>query len=201
MDRVPYPGPRVLHRPTLVLNRGWLPVHVTTVHRALCMMYGGTALAVATDTLATHDFPSWLRLPVEGRPLIRTSSVDISAPEVVLVRRFARVPTQHAPFPRRNLFQRDGHRCQYCGGQFRSDQLSIDHVTPRSRGGPTSWENCVLACVRCNSRKGNRTPKQAGLRLLRAPRRPPWSPYLTLASDERLESWDQFGYSRRKAQG
>ena len=70
--------------------------------------------------------------------------------------------------------------------------MSIDHVTPRSRGGGTNWENCVLACVGCNARKGNRSLKEAGLRLLRPPARPRWSPYLSLRPGQRLESWHRF---------
>lgn len=200
MDRVHSPGPPgALQRPALVLNQGWTPVHVTSAHRALCMLYRGTALVVATEDLATHDFQSWLAC--EATHYVRTAQSRIPVPEVILVRRYTRVPSHHAPFSRRNLFQRDGHECQYCGRQCRSDEASIDHITPRSLGGPTTWENCVLACLRCNARKANKTPRQAGLRLRREPRRPRWTPYLTIARSEPLPSWHQFSPELRRAAG
>jgi 5-methylcytosine-specific restriction endonuclease McrA len=81
-----------------------------------------------------------------------------------------RVPFRALPLTRRNLFQRDSHRCQYCGSE--SERLSIDHVMPRSRGGSHSWDNVTTACLRCNVHKGNRTPREAGMVLLQPPRRP-----------------------------
>ena len=82
-----------------------------------------------------------------------------------------RVPYKQVPLTRRNVLQRDGHICQYCG--FAGEPLSIDHVLPRSRGGGDVWENVTTACLPCNVRKGNRTPREAGMALRREPRRPP----------------------------
>jgi hypothetical protein len=91
-------------------------------------------------------------------------------PTVIRLRQFVRVPYRPLPLTRRNLFQRDGHRCQYCGS--RQERLSVDHVLPRSRGGSDSWENVTTACLSCNVRKGNRTPREAGMVLARPPHRP-----------------------------
>jgi 5-methylcytosine-specific restriction endonuclease McrA len=78
-------------------------------------------------------------------------------------------------FSRHNIFTRDDHTCQYCGGLFARAELNLDHVVPRSQGGKTNWENVVTSCVSCNSRKGGRTPVQAGIRLVRPPRKPTWA--------------------------
>jgi 5-methylcytosine-specific restriction endonuclease McrA len=92
---------------------------------------------------------------------------------VIRLRQFVRVPYRQVPLSRRNVFHRDSHICQYCG---RGDQpLSIDHVLPRSRGGSDTWENVATACLSCNVRKANRTPREAGMPLLWEPRRPPSS--------------------------
>lgn len=185
----------VLERHILVLNRAWVPIHVTTVRRALCMVYQTAARVVATDTLQTHDFANWVLQAASGPPnqgWIRTASFTIPAPEVVQLLRYDRVPAHDAPFTRRNLYQRDDYTCQYCGHRAGGEKLSIDHVMPRSKGGRTCWENCVLACVRCNTSKADRTLKESGLRLLRQPRRPRWSPYLSLSGPERLPSWQRF---------
>ncbi len=191
----------MLDRATLVLNRSWRPVHVTTVRRALCMVFRDAARIVCPQSLSVFTFEEWLAQPLaQDAPAIRSPSVRIAAPEVVLLARYDRVPCHEAPFTRRNLFLRDDFTCQYCGRHCASDHLSIDHVLPRSRGGATNWENCVLACVSCNARKADRTLKEAGLHLLRAPVRPRWSPYLNVRPNQRMESWTRFTAESRRRQ-
>ena len=177
-----------------------MPVHVTTVRRALCMIVRDVARVVAPDTLAVYSFPEWVGLPEPPtRDFVRSPSVRIPVPEVVVLRGYDRVPCHEAPFTRRNLFLRDDFTCQYCGRKGSPDRLSIDHVTPRSRGGRTTWENCVLACVGCNARKADRPLKDSGLRLLRQPTRPRWTPYLNLRPNQRLESWHRFAPDNRRS--
>ena len=184
---------QLLTRATLVLNRSWLPVHVTTVRRALCMCVRGVARIVAFDTLATYSFYEWLEVANPPTPLfIRSPSVQVAIPEIVVLTGYDKVPVHEAPFTRRNLFLRDDYTCQYCGHRAAPDRLSVDHVVPRSRGGRTSWDNCVLACMGCNARKADRTIKEAGLKLLKPPSRPRWTPYLNLRPNQRLESWHRF---------
>lgn len=194
----------VLERATLVLNRSWRPVHVTTVRRALCMLFREAARVVAPDTLSTFTFEEWLEQPPGDHEfMIRSPSVSLAAPEVILLVHYDRVPCHEAPFTRRNLFLRDEFTCQYCGKKCNSDHLSVDHVLPRSRGGSTSWENCVLACVICNAKKADRTLKEVGFRLLRPPVRPRWTPYLNLRPSQRMDSWSRFTpeQKRRAANG
>lgn len=189
----------LLERATLVLNRSWRPVHVTTVRRALCMVFREAARVVCPERLSTFTFAEWLDEPIsDPRFAIRSPSVQLAAPEVVLLVQYDRVPCHEAPFTRRNLFLRDEFTCQYCGKKCNTDHLSVDHVLPRSRGGNTSWENCVLACVGCNARKADRTLKEAGFRLLRQPVRPRWSPYLNLRPSQRMESWSRFAPEHRR---
>jgi 5-methylcytosine-specific restriction endonuclease McrA len=183
----------VLDLPTLVLNRSWTPVHIASVRRAICMVYQAAAEVVATETLSTHPFEEWISMPEpKTSRWIRTATMAVPAPEVIRLNVYDRVPSHEAPFTRRNLYQRDNYTCQYCGRRTSADKLSVDHVLPRSKGGRTCWENCVLACVRCNARKADRTLKEAGLRLLQPPRRPRWSPYLNMSHLERLPSWRRF---------
>lgn len=190
----------LLDRATLVLNRSWRPVHVTTVRRALCMVFREAARIVVPETLSTYTFGEWLELPPPPDPFaIRSPSVRIAVPEVVLLTHYDRVPCHEAPFTRRNLFLRDDFTCQYCGKRCTTDHLSVDHVLPRSRGGSTTWENCVLACVGCNARKADRTLKEAGFRLLRPPVRPRWTPYLNLRPSQRMDSWARFTTERRRS--
>lgn len=180
-----------LDRFVLVLNRSWIPVHVTTVRRAICLLYQEVAQVIAPDTLETFRFEDWV---CSGRSVvaIETTSLPVPVPEVIQLFRYNKVPTHEAPFTRQNLYHRDNFTCQYCERQESSARMSIDHVMPRSKGGLTTWENCVLACTRCNAQKADRTLKETGFRLRRKPRRPRWTPYMNLAQKDRLSSWRRF---------
>ncbi len=148
---------------TLVLDQGFIPLKVITWRRALCM-----SLIEKVEVLANYDRE------------IRSISRSFMAPAVVRLLGAVRTRPQLVRFSRRNVYLRDNHRCQYCGHTFPDAELTLDHVIPRVSGGKTNWTNVVAACGQCNRRKGGRTPEQAGLQLLRAPRRPQWSP-LTVA--------------------
>ena len=115
----------------------------------------------------------------------------LRVPEVIVLADYDRLPTAAVSFSRRNIFKRDHWACQYCGCQPGSEELTIDHVVPRSQGGTSTWENCVLACIGCNKRKADRTPHQAGMRLRKVPVRPTWKPIYARDS-VRIESWSKF---------
>lgn len=186
-------NPSALEHPTLVLNRHWTVVNVVPVRHALVLVCRDAARVIAPDTYEIHDMPSWAAQAVAAdESVIRLVSRSIRVPEVIVLTRYERPPRRYVPFTRRNLYRRDQYTCQYCGKKPGSENLSIEHIVPRSLGGRTSWTNCVLACVRCNVRKANRTPEQAGMRLLRRPFRPRWMPHLTLPDGVAKQSWSQF---------
>ena len=185
--------PVSLEDATLVLNRSWAVVHTTTVKRALTLAINRVANIIAPDTFEVHDFESWAQLSVpQDEPMVRTVSLQIRVPEVIVLSSYDSIPRKEVPFTRRNLYKRDAFTCQYCGKRMPGEDLSIDHVVPRSRGGGTSWTNCVLACLRCNVRKGNRTPAEAGMMLLAKPVRPRWEPTLSIPIGKRRMSWAKF---------
>ncbi len=99
-------------------------------------------------------------------------------PRVIRLLAYDRLPKQTVRFNRRNIFARDGNHCQYCGRHYPTSELSLDHVVPRSRGGETTWENIVCSCVKCNVKKGGRTPQEAHMHLVRPPVKPKRSPLL-----------------------
>ena len=110
--------------------------------------------------------------------MIRTPTRAIRIPRVIQLVHYDRLPRREVRFTRRNIFFRDRNRCQYCGKVFPQRRLNLDHVVPLSRGGASSWTNVVCACIECNSRKGSRTPDEAGMHLVRAPRKPAGHPVL-----------------------
>ena len=166
---------KVLQRPALVLNRNWQPVNVATVARALVLLWNESARVVDPADYQLYTWADWSRLaPRADEPVIRTIRHRLRVPEVIALTAYDRLPTAAVTFSRRNIFKRDHFTCQYCAVQPGPEELTIDHVLPRSQGGTSTWENCVLSCIECNKKKADRTPEQAGIRL----RKPPvkWTP-------------------------
>ena len=183
---------KVLERPTLVLNRNWQPVNVATVARSLVLLWNESARVVDPHDCQQYAWADWARLrPREDELFIQAVRMQLRVPQVITLTGFDRLPTAAVSFSRRNVFKRDRYVCQYCGHQPGTDELTIDHVVPRSHGGESSWTNCVLACVKCNMRKADRTPREAGMTLRRQPVRPTWKPVYA-DFHVRLESWSKF---------
>ncbi len=184
----------VLSLPVLVLNKHLVPVQVTTVKRAVVLLYGGVALALDEEG-DSYDFDLWRDMPVrdedDGIPVVGGA---VRVPRVVHLLRYDRTPRVTVRLTRRNLMFRDAHQCQYCGKRPPLRELNIDHVVPRSRGGDDSWENLVTACRPCNLRKGGKTPEEATMRLARRPFRPKWTmtAQILLGSATKFKEWEPF---------
>jgi 5-methylcytosine-specific restriction endonuclease McrA len=174
----------------LVLNRNWQAINIRTPQEAFCQMASNvaTALEIAFDgeageasrhpSLATGHasairpvtWDEWITLPIrDGDNAVRTVRGAIRVPTVIVAVNFAKVPKKRPKLCARTIRERDGNRCQYTGALLRPDEGSLDHVVPRSRGGPDTWENLVWSSKQVNTRKGNRLPHEAGLKLLKAP--------------------------------
>lgn len=181
---------------TLVLNRNWTAIAATPSWRALVLMCRETALAVCPESYATYDMSAWIKRSQE-RELTRDNSIGtpnfrIEKPQLILVTGYGGVPYAEVNFTRRNLYKRDKYRCQYCNRKFPGSRLTIDHVHPRSKGGENSFENCVTACEDCNSRKADRTLKEAGMKLSRRPKKPRWNPVMGFISKNYPDAWKPF---------
>ncbi len=160
----------------LVLNRHYQPVHVTSVKRAFTLLYLGAARVIAPD-FSTFDFDSWADLRVTYKhDAIHTIGRAIRVPRVIVLQLYDRLPTTRVRFSRLNIYARDDNTCQYCRRQLPRTELNLDHVIPRARGGRTTWENVVCCCVPCNLRKGSKLAYEAGMKLLKQPARPKWTP-------------------------
>jgi 5-methylcytosine-specific restriction endonuclease McrA len=183
-----------------VLNRLWQAVNICSARRAFTLLYQGHAQVVAADqqnNFATHDFNSWrdfsVAVPEPEHEMVTTISWRIRVPRVIVLLLFDRLPKKEVKFTRHNVFERDNNTCQYCGKVFERQELNLDHVLPRDKGGLTTWENVVCSCIPCNTRKGNRLPHQAHMRLIRKPKRPKWRPFLHVTfNSQQHESWRHF---------
>lgn len=158
----------------LILNQDYQPLSVCNVRRSLLLLFLEKAEML-------HNRPDYK---------IRTVSSEFDFPSVIRLRKYTRIPFKNIVLTRKNVMRRDGNRCQYCGS---SSDLTIDHVIPKSRNGKDTWDNLITACNKCNHKKGNKTPSEAGMNLKKEPNRPnhiiflrdyighiedPWKPYL-----------------------
>ena len=194
--------PIVLNEQVLVLNRFYTAIRVINARRAFATLCKTVAeiLAVEDGQYITYDLESWTEIAELQRQFepdahawVRTPQLHIAVPKIIRLFGYDRLPRQEVKLNRRNLYARDGNHCQYCGKTFPTRELTIDHVVPRVLGGNHSWTNLVCACVRCNARKGGRTPGQAHMGLVRKPVKPRRNPAITLRLGEaRYRSWKAF---------
>ena len=162
--------------PALLLNATYEPIKIISWKKAITLLFLGKV-----EMLERHDRD------------IRTMHRSYALPSVVRLTRRVKVTRKPVQFSRHNIYKRDDYTCQYCGKLHGPAQLTFDHVYPRSRGGEKSWMNIVTACQQCNRRKGNRTPEEANMPLLKTPKEPRWSPFsLDGSIGHAPESWQAY---------
>lgn len=187
-----------LTHPVLVLNKGWNPVGTVSVQRAIVMLFSeykdGTPKAriIEPSSYQPMTWSEWSKLrPSEDEDVIKTANISFKIPEIILLSRYEKLPRPRVHFSRRTLYKRDNYTCQYCGCKPGSEELTVEHIVPRCQGGLTTWDNTVLACVECNKKKADRTPEQAGMKLLSVPKKPETTLF-TCDLRRRIKSWNAF---------
>jgi 5-methylcytosine-specific restriction endonuclease McrA len=181
----------------LVLNRNWQAIDVKTPAQAFCMMANGNATGLdiqGVGDMRPVRWNEWLGLTVrEEDNSVRTVRGLVRIPTVLVLARYNKVPKRRPKLSTKGIWERDGGLCQYTGRKLAPTEGNIDHVVPRSRGGQTSWENCVLADKRVNSLKGNRMPEEVGLELRKMPRPPRELPVTYfIRNAHNVRDWDHF---------
>ncbi|HEX8340365.1 MAG TPA: HNH endonuclease [Tepidisphaeraceae bacterium] len=191
----------------LVLNRFYQAIRVVNVRRAFSLLAKDSAEVVHIETVSTGQsvwqnlrFTEWTELSQlkrefepDGFDWLHTVRFAVAVPKIIRLLGYDKLPRQDVKFNRRNIFARDSSRCQYCGRKFSTVDLSLDHVTPRSQGGKSTWDNIVCCCIKCNVKKGGRTPEQAHMKLLTKPVKPKRSPAISFKlADAKYSSWKQF---------
>lgn len=186
----------------LVLNRTYAAIRVISARRAFVLLARECAEVIDAEDGAytNYDLSTWTELSELRRQFepdahdwVRTVRIDLAVPRIIRLIGYDKLPAHGVKLNRRNLFARDRNRCQYCGQLFPTSELSIDHVRPRTQGGPDTWENLVCACVKCNSRKGGRTPDQARMKLIAQPKRPKRNPLISVRlGHDKYHSWKAF---------
>lgn len=180
--------------PVLVLNKSWLAIGVITLENAIVKLASfykdGTPKARIVDCVndfRSFEWSDWTKIaPKENERGIKTINTIFRVPEIIQFTRYDKVPQRQIHYNRRNIFLRDNNQCQYCSSK---KDLTLDHILPRSRNGISSWENIVVACVKCNLKKADRTPQEAGMKLLKKPVKPK---YNFSVGDVKIKSWSHF---------
>ncbi|OHB75704.1 MAG: hypothetical protein A2Z34_08550, partial [Planctomycetes bacterium RBG_16_59_8] len=183
-------------------NKYYSAVRVVNARRAFTLLYKNSAEAIDMEnqSFRNYDFESWVseseRKEAVGAPqceYVRAPRFRVLVPKVIRLVTYDRMPMREVKFTRKNILARDGNRCQYCGKRASPSKLTIDHVIPKSRRGETVWNNVVTACHKCNAKKGNRTPAESGMKLLKKPEAPKKNPIVDeKMRTERYEVWRQF---------
>ena len=148
----------MVYAPVLVLNQNYEPLNISRVRRVVILLLQGKAEVVEN-----------------GRGFIHTPTLSLAVPSVIRIPYMVRRPRLERKLTRIEVLRRDRFTCQYCGKEAR--ELTLDHIIPRHKGGKHVWDNVVSACIRCNTRKAGRTPKEAGMHLIREPSTPRISGY------------------------
>ena len=191
-----------LNAQVLMLNRVYTAIRIVDARRAFTLLANQVAEVIALEDGAfrNYDLHSWTDIAelqrefeAEKHEWVRTPRLTVAVPKIIRVLTYDRRPHHGIRLNRRNIYARDGNRCQYCGNKFPIKELSLDHVLPRVQGGEESWTNLVCACVKCNARKGGRTPEQSNMQLVRKPRKPRKHPAIKLrVGSRRYDSWKAF---------
>jgi 5-methylcytosine-specific restriction endonuclease McrA len=176
-----------------------MAVHVVNIRRAFGLLCRELAEVIFLEDgrFNSYSFDSWRELSelrAENKSpeddWIKAVNFEVQVPRVIRLFGYDRLPKHKLHLNRHNVLARDGQICQYCGRHFAPHLLSIDHVLPRSRGGETTWENVVCACLACNVKKGGRTPHEARMKLIQTPTRPKRNPWLLKKlNNPKYESW------------
>lgn len=189
-----------LERKILVLNKNWAPLETISLEEALIKLFkteddGVTPKAriIEPESYQTFTWEDWSKLrPLATEESLKGANLHFRIPEIIILSRYDRLPRPKLNFSRSQLYKRDKMTCQYCGAKPGSELLSIDHILPSSKGGLTTWENCALCCVDCNRKKADRTPEQAGMKLLSKPCRPDRSVFKFESGVKPIKSWRAF---------
>jgi 5-methylcytosine-specific restriction endonuclease McrA len=188
-----------LDSPVLVLDKQYHPVKIITAREAVnCLFSEEEKCKVLDSTYTTYSIDEWIEyskmVDQNTLPVIHSVNVNFIIPEVIVLPNYLRKP-QHGKklrYSRASIFKRDGYMCQYCGRIKTRAELTVDHIVPKSRGGRSNWLNITTACKSCNSRKADRTPEEAEMKLLSTPRIPTWKDSLEIPTEFKKDIWNNF---------
>jgi len=168
-----------MDKSVLVLNNTYEAIHICSLRRAVILVLKGVAVVEETTETLMHSL-----------------NMSFAVPSVIRLIRYIIIPQKNVHLNRKNIILRDKHTCQYCGKEYKSEDLTVDHVVPRAIGGPTAWDNVVACCKRCNNRKADRPPRESGMKLIKKPEMPKRIVYLHIVRymGRDIDQWKKYIY-------
>lgn len=190
----------ILNSGVLVLNKSWMPIRVQNLRRAISKVTNNRAKFVDPETFLLYSWEEWLKsfaIPNKDTEnldyeIIRSKNFSFKKPFVAVCTKYNKIPNTHLKLTKRNLLIRDHFKCMYSGEKLSYKTATVDHVVPKSKGGKTTWDNLVICSFEVNIKKANRTPEEAGLKLLKIPKKPQWSPVYEMIHKSRSKYWGKF---------
>ncbi len=194
----------ILNMNVLVLNKTYSPIWITNAKRAFTMLFNKVAevVHVEEDIYSNYDFISWAEVSEYKKTYeelsgyedwVHTPNLTLEIPRIIRLLNYNTIPQVKVRLCRRNIFHRDNNSCMYCGRHSKPKNLNVDHIIPKAKGGRATWENLVCTCYKCNSKKGNRTPREAGMKLIKKPSEPKFLPLARIhIGNTKYISWKKF---------
>lgn len=181
----------------LVLNRNWQAIHVKSPMEAISMMYTDSVTGldiIGEDQMIPYKWEDWIKLPYDEKcDYVKTINGNIKIPKIIVLCHFNKVPVKRPKFSNGGVWNRDNGICQYTGKKLSKNEGNVDHIIPKSRGGKSDWSNCVLAHKDVNAKKADRTPEEAGLKLIKQPSIPRHMPTTYyIKNKHNIKEWDMF---------
>ena len=177
-------------RKVLVLNKNFSFIGFRSLRKAITMIFSQKAVIVHPQDYQLFNWDDWSKLKPVDENIINTPGGTFRVPTIIKLINYDKLPQHQIRFSRRALFKRDKGKCAYCGCKLSADSWSIDHILPKSRGGISNWNNSCLCCLPCNIKKRNRTPEEAGMKLLIKPHKP--KTLLPHVSKHYIKDWQGF---------
>lgn len=178
----------------LVLNKNWVPVHIVDFKKAISQLFTDNAHALDLD-FVSYIYEDWIKFSYSDKHFksVYTTSYKVCVPEIIVLTKSDKLSSRDVKYTRENIMARDNFKCGYCGQVFPVKMLTKDHIIPKAQGGKDIWQNIITSCKTCNHKKGNRTPEQAGMPLLKHPTKPKWlNPCRKVHPTNFCKSWNKF---------
>jgi len=184
---------KILDREVLILNKSWNPIRIQTVLDAITLVYRKRAAFINVQNYEVYGWDNWVKIPPkEGEEYITTSYFSFKIPKVIVLTHFNDIPVYRVNINKRTIFESDNFICQYSNKKVSLKSGNLDHIIPKSKGGKKTWNNIVCCDAKINSFKNDRTPEEAGLKLLKKPEKLDYRKTVLTYKEGMPEEWKNF---------
>jgi 5-methylcytosine-specific restriction endonuclease McrA len=178
----------------LCLNKHFTPISVINLKKAITLLFKEKAKILEVESYNTYTWNEWYLIEFKNLQYqkIKTPKKEIYIPEIIILKEYDKIQKKRIMPNKKNIYKRDRGECQYCGKFLPMKDSTIDHINPKSKNGKLTWENCVISCLKCNLKKGDKDLKDIGMNLIRKPAAPNYEKINFYFFDNTPKSWEIF---------